>query len=130
MEAERDEELNWLDDYDTGDGQDLESEQDGDRLELEGVEVQSTDGSRPPLQVKAAAITTAAAMVEKSGKQAAKKERPRVSPEDFVQGMAVVHPEYGPGKIVALSGRGKNRAGQQSALPPPTKSGSCSATAR
>ena len=32
-----------------------------------------------------------------------------LSPEDFVQGMAVTHPEHGPGKIVALSGSGKNR---------------------
>jgi DNA helicase-2/ATP-dependent DNA helicase PcrA len=31
------------------------------------------------------------------------------SPDDFVQGMTVTHPEHGPGKIVALSGSGKNR---------------------
>jgi DNA helicase-2/ATP-dependent DNA helicase PcrA len=31
------------------------------------------------------------------------------SPDDFAQGMTVVHPEHGPGKIVALSGAGKNR---------------------
>ena len=34
---------------------------------------------------------------------------PRVSPDVFQQGMTVTHPEYGPGKIVALSGSGKNR---------------------
>ena len=34
---------------------------------------------------------------------------PRVSPDVFQQGMTVIHPEYGPGKIVALSGAGKNR---------------------
>ena len=34
---------------------------------------------------------------------------PRVSPDVFKQGMTVTHPEYGPGKIVALSGSGKNR---------------------
>jgi DNA helicase-2/ATP-dependent DNA helicase PcrA len=33
----------------------------------------------------------------------------RVSPDVFQQGMTVMHPEYGPGKIVALSGAGKNR---------------------
>ena len=33
----------------------------------------------------------------------------RVSPDAFTRGMAVVHPELGPGKIVALSGSGKNR---------------------
>jgi DNA helicase-2/ATP-dependent DNA helicase PcrA len=34
---------------------------------------------------------------------------PRVSPDVFKQGMTVTHPEYGPGKIIALSGMGKNR---------------------
>ena len=37
------------------------------------------------------------------------KQLPRVSPDVFKQGMTVTHPEYGPGKIVALSGSGKNR---------------------
>ena len=32
-----------------------------------------------------------------------------MSPDVFKQGMTVTHPEYGPGKIVALSGSGKNR---------------------
>jgi DNA helicase-2/ATP-dependent DNA helicase PcrA len=32
-----------------------------------------------------------------------------VSPDAFVQGMTVMHPEHGPGKIVALSGSGRNR---------------------
>jgi DNA helicase-2/ATP-dependent DNA helicase PcrA len=36
-------------------------------------------------------------------------ERPTVSPEVFHQGMAVLHPEYGPGKIIALSGAGLRR---------------------
>jgi DNA helicase-2/ATP-dependent DNA helicase PcrA len=34
---------------------------------------------------------------------------PRVSPDDFYQGMLVRHPEYGLGKIVALSGGGPRR---------------------
>jgi DNA helicase-2/ATP-dependent DNA helicase PcrA len=40
-----------------------------------------------------------------------KESRPlsRVSPDVFQQGMTVTHPEYGPGKIVALSGAGQNR---------------------
>lgn len=36
-------------------------------------------------------------------------ERPTVSPEAFAQGMAVRHPQYGLGKIVALSGAGMKR---------------------
>lgn len=38
-----------------------------------------------------------------------KIERPAVSPEVFAQGMAVMHPHYGPGKIIALSGAGMRR---------------------
>ncbi len=37
------------------------------------------------------------------------KNHPQTSPDQFTQGMAVVHPELGPGKIIALSGSGKNR---------------------
>ena len=36
-------------------------------------------------------------------------ERPAVSPEAFAQGMAVRHPQYGLGKIIALSGAGSKR---------------------
>jgi DNA helicase-2/ATP-dependent DNA helicase PcrA len=36
-------------------------------------------------------------------------ESPRVPPEAFHQGMVVRHPEYGLGKIVALSGSGDRR---------------------
>jgi DNA helicase-2/ATP-dependent DNA helicase PcrA len=50
-------------------------------------------------------VTTAAALVKDAGKTSL----PRVSPDAFKQGQAVLHPEYGPGKIVALSGAGKNR---------------------
>jgi DNA helicase-2/ATP-dependent DNA helicase PcrA len=51
-----------------------------------------------------AALTTAA---ELAG--APQSERPAVSPEVFHQGMAVMHPQYGPGKILALSGAGTRR---------------------
>ena len=33
----------------------------------------------------------------------------KIDPRVFKIGMPVVHPEHGPGKIVALSGSGKNR---------------------
>jgi DNA helicase-2/ATP-dependent DNA helicase PcrA len=60
------------------------------------------------LRVAAAPLTTAAAL---ASQQSAIRggEAPRVSPDAFKQGMIVSHPEYGPGKIVALSGMGKNR---------------------
>lgn len=77
------------------------------------------------LSITAASITTAAAL-ERAGttagltsgaslssleEQAATPHSalPRVNPDAFKQGMTVTHPEYGPGKIVALSGSGKNR---------------------
>lgn len=47
---------------------------------------------------------TAAEMVR--GPQTA---RPKVDPEQFHQGMAVLHPEYGLGKIVSMSGEGGKR---------------------
>jgi DNA helicase-2/ATP-dependent DNA helicase PcrA len=68
-----------------------------------------------------AAITTAAALDRAkcgtSGSPDPQLQRaiatteavPRVSPDVFKQGMIVTHPEYGPGKIIALSGTGKNR---------------------
>ncbi len=52
----------------------------------------------------AALVTTAARL---TGAPAAAPSG--VSPDDFSQGMTVMHPEHGPGKIVALSGSGKNR---------------------
>ena len=66
----------------------------------------------------AAAITTAAALERDSGAtagfsssavQGKPKQLPTTDPDLFKQGMTVVHPEYGPGKIIALSGSGKNR---------------------
>jgi DNA helicase-2/ATP-dependent DNA helicase PcrA len=75
-------------------------------LELASASVESTDPAGSPLRVAAAAITTAAAMAQSPSEAA---EVPRVSPDVFAHGMAVVHPEHGPGKIVALSGSGRNR---------------------
>ena len=52
----------------------------------------------------AASITTAAKL-----QQGSQNAPPPPSPEAFHQGMVVRHPEYGPGKIVALSGSGARR---------------------
>ncbi|MBX3433504.1 MAG: UvrD-helicase domain-containing protein [Pirellulales bacterium] len=56
------------------------------------------------LHVAAAQVTTAARLAGD-----AESAPPRCSPEDFAQGMTVIHPDHGPGKITALSGSGKNR---------------------
>ncbi len=61
----------------------------------------------PPADPQLAkACTTAAAL---AGEAAAALEKADVSPDDFVLGMAVLHPDYGPGKIVAMSGAGRYR---------------------
>jgi DNA helicase-2/ATP-dependent DNA helicase PcrA len=65
-----------------------------------------------PFSVAAASIKTAATLSRESSPGTATEPAtalPRVSPDVFKQGMTVTHPEYGPGKIVALSGSGKNR---------------------
>ncbi|MBA3480768.1 MAG: ATP-binding domain-containing protein, partial [Pirellulales bacterium] len=65
----------------------------------------SAGGPAPPSwQMAAAQLTTAAKLAGATSIAA-----PGVSPDDFAQGMTVMHPEHGPGKIVALSGNGKNR---------------------
>jgi DNA helicase-2/ATP-dependent DNA helicase PcrA len=68
--------------------------------------------SKPAIEKIAASITTAAALERSSaatGVAPGAEAAPRVSPDVFRQGMTITHPEYGPGKIVALSGAGKNR---------------------
>jgi DNA helicase II / ATP-dependent DNA helicase PcrA len=70
------------------------------------------DGVKPAMIVAAASLKTAATLsreMSDDGDASAGEERPRVSPDVFKQGMTVTHPEYGPGKIVALSGSGKGR---------------------
>lgn len=48
-------------------------------------------------------LTTAAALFQQGG------SKPRISPDTFSMGMLVNHPEYGTGKIVALSREGVRR---------------------
>jgi ATP-dependent DNA helicase UvrD/PcrA len=81
-----------------------------DDWHLESVSVDMVESGGPPaFEVAAAAITTAAALSEESSIATTEEQLPRVSPDVFQQGMTVLHPEYGPGKIVALAGSGKNR---------------------
>ncbi len=56
------------------------------------------------LHIAAAQVTTAAKLTGEFD-----EPTEQVSPNKFAQGMAVMHPEHGLGKIVALSGSGKNR---------------------
>jgi DNA helicase-2/ATP-dependent DNA helicase PcrA len=79
---------------------------------VSGVVHPRRDDAKATLSVVAASIKTAATLSRESGDAATPgivEQLPRVSPDIFKQGMTVSHPEYGPGKIVALSGSGKNR---------------------
>lgn len=93
-----------------GDECDEESSQEW-QIEQVGVETagKETDAG---IRVAAASIKTAATLERENsgaGKGVIENTMPRVSPDVFQQGMTVMHPEYGPGKIVALSGLGQNR---------------------
>lgn len=54
-------------------------------------------------------ITTAAEMAGDQPSETSKPPANRLNPDEFYQGMRVKHPEYGLGKVVALSGIGRNR---------------------
>jgi DNA helicase II / ATP-dependent DNA helicase PcrA len=103
-----------------------DDEETWDDWQIEDVSVEPVGeaAAKPTISVVAAAIKTAAALVrETSGVggspvpadhrrtsgAASDDQLPRIPPDVFKQGMTVTHPEYGPGKIVALSGSGKNR---------------------
>jgi len=60
----------------------------------------------------AGAITTAAQLHQGSGDTSTRlaASQPGISPDAFRHGMVVLHPEYGLGKIVALSGNGPRRS--------------------
>lgn len=98
-------EMDWLE----GDAGGQAGEEDflADDLSFDVAEMESESKSKPvsnKWQVAAAQVTTAAQLAGDESKSA-----PRAEPDSFAQGMAVVHPEHGLGKIVALSGAGKNR---------------------
>jgi DNA helicase-2/ATP-dependent DNA helicase PcrA len=122
MEMPRDEMqmLDSADAYGAHDGIDPWDEPEDDEgddswdFQIEDVSVATSgdDTSKPAICVTAVSIKTAAALsreTDESAEESAATVLPRVSPDVFKQGMTVAHPEYGPGKIVALSGSGKNR---------------------
>jgi DNA helicase-2/ATP-dependent DNA helicase PcrA len=89
-------------------------------FQLDDVSVSSAGGGhdvpsgevKPAISVAAASLKTAATLSREMAEEPVESPEgplPRVSPDVFRQGMTVAHPEYGPGKIVALSGSGKNR---------------------
>jgi DNA helicase-2/ATP-dependent DNA helicase PcrA len=78
--------------------------------EVVGIDDPAEDDLAPEASEKRLpSLTTAAALV--SGDDVAKSEEPpsRPDPNEFVHGMRVKHPEYGLGKIVAISGAQSSR---------------------
>jgi DNA helicase-2/ATP-dependent DNA helicase PcrA len=109
-QAQRDawEEPESMEDWIAGGEADDSELNDATEWHLEDVSVESPSDTKTAFSIAAAALTTAAALTRDAAEPAA-PALPRVSPDVFQQGMTVMHPEYGPGKIVALSGSGKNR---------------------
>jgi len=91
-----------------GDGEG-NADSDADSWDVDQLESFEADTPVPaaepiPSPVKLAPLTTAAEL------QRANDAKPgQVSPELFVLGMVVRHPEYGLGKVLALSGNGIRR---------------------
>jgi DNA helicase-2/ATP-dependent DNA helicase PcrA len=83
-----------------------------DDLDFEEPAVQMLDDEIAEAQPSAAAsqngLTTAAALLAEATVGEA-SGAVKVSPDAFHLGMAVIHPEYGLGKIAALSGSGPKR---------------------
>ena len=92
-------------DWDEGDHVDESFDEFDEGFDVAAMEADS-DGESPSKkwQVAAAQVTTAAQLAGTTAETTS-----RTSPDEFAQGMAVSHPKHGLGKIVALSGSGKNR---------------------
>src|SRR5262245_38662969 len=83
---------------------------DGVDFSPEDLEFPPREPAVAPAVAFPAGLITAAELAGRSGCQAIVVESaPRISPEAFHQGMIVIHPSYGPGKIIALSGSGLKR---------------------
>lgn len=95
--------LEWSEEDDWAAEAEVQDASDLPEIAIERIETSPAG----PLEVAAAEVTTAAAMLgdEKQPTPPAKK----CDPDEFAHGMAVVHPEHGLGKIVTLSGAGRAR---------------------
>jgi DNA helicase-2/ATP-dependent DNA helicase PcrA len=96
-------------DWDEADDDGVHSWEDW-QVESVSAEPVAEGPAKPAINVAAASIKTAAMLEREAGaKSNTAEDLPRVSPDVFKQGMTVTHPEYGPGKIITLSGADKNR---------------------
>ena len=77
-----------------------------------------TESSRRP-DLPNPVLTTAAEMLDDHGPSAAGRRAEPISPDLFELGMLVNHPDYGPGKMIALSGSSDKRTATVQFLNPP-----------
>ncbi|HKD36165.1 MAG TPA: ATP-dependent helicase, partial [Pirellulales bacterium] len=122
MELPRDEleaaELLWTqtaddaahDAHDLHDVHDAVSDDEGEMGDDSNVATDSSDQlDFAPEKFAGVRLTTAAAMAEPTSATAT-PTRTAIAPDDFFQGMIVQHPNYGLGKITAVSGAGPKRS--------------------
>jgi DNA helicase-2/ATP-dependent DNA helicase PcrA len=92
-------------DWDESDQVDGSFDEFDEEFDVSAMEADATDElPSKKWNVAAAQVTTAAQLAGATAETTSP-----ISPDEFAQGMAVSHPEHGLGKIVALSGSGKNR---------------------
>jgi DNA helicase II / ATP-dependent DNA helicase PcrA len=99
------------DEHSAHDGRDVAPDDDGGM----GDDSRSAAGDADEIEFAPAALagirlTTAAAMIESPSAPVAAAARPALAPDQFHQGMVVQHPDYGLGKITAISGTGPKRS--------------------
>jgi DNA helicase-2/ATP-dependent DNA helicase PcrA len=88
--------------------------------ELQQATMDAYDGVDEPIDADSpqpSPIVSAAQMLDGDSDD----ELEEVSPDAFSLGMLVTHPKYGPGKIVALSGKGVKRVATVQFLQPPER---------
>ncbi len=85
---------------------DISFDEDADAWDVDQIEAfeSAPPTPAPATPLKTASLTTAAEL-----QRTAKVHTAQASPEAFVLGMVVRHPEYGLGKVLALSGSGQRR---------------------
>jgi DNA helicase-2/ATP-dependent DNA helicase PcrA len=96
----------WEEGFEPGARDDFEAEAsqvgDGDEDEVSQEEPILGHKAKKTAAVLTSGLVTGADLL-------AKHEKPRISPNVFRHGMAVEHPQYGAGTIIALSGDGPKR---------------------
>jgi DNA helicase-2/ATP-dependent DNA helicase PcrA len=76
---------------------------------MDGVDYRDDAAPQPPRREQAPTVASLMTAAEMLGDPAGDRTEKKVDPDLYCQGMIINHPEYGLGKIVALSGTGARR---------------------